>query len=93
MVISPLAAQHQFDACCGSFGTSIVATSGGLQQADKVPKAKSPQIIYALFIAATSSEFKHVRRKSSSAGAAWSRTSRYRYRRNDGEPNLIPVIH
>ncbi|WP_229421370.1 hypothetical protein [Telluria antibiotica] len=56
MVISPLAAQHQFDACWGSFGTSIVDTSGGLQQADNVPKAKSPQIICALFIAATSSE-------------------------------------
>jgi hypothetical protein len=56
MVISPLAAQHQFEACWGSFGTSIVDTSGGLQQADNVPKAKSPQIKCALFIAATSSE-------------------------------------
>jgi hypothetical protein len=53
MVIWPLAAQHQFDACCGNFGTSIVATSGGLQQADKVPNIKSPQNSVALFIAAT----------------------------------------
>jgi hypothetical protein len=52
MVIWPLAAQHQFDACCGNFGTSIVDTSGGLQQADKVPNIKSPQNIVALFIAA-----------------------------------------
>lgn len=31
--------------------------------------------------------------KSSSADAAWNPPSRYRYRRNDGEPNLIPVIY
>jgi hypothetical protein len=59
MVIWPLAAQHQFDACCGSFGTSIVATSGGLQQADKVPNIKSPQNIVALFIAATLQQINH----------------------------------
>jgi len=53
MVIWPLAAQHQFDACWGNLGTSIVATSGGLQQADKVPNAKSPQSICALFMTAT----------------------------------------
>jgi hypothetical protein len=53
MVIWPLAAQHQFDACCGNFGTSMVDTSGGLQQADKVRNAKSPQIKCALFITAT----------------------------------------
>ncbi|MFL6635235.1 MAG: hypothetical protein ACJ8HJ_23265 [Massilia sp.] len=53
MVIWPLAAQHQFDACCGNFGASIVDTNGGLQQADKVPNKKSPPSICALFITAT----------------------------------------
>ncbi|MFS2020438.1 hypothetical protein ACEN88_28155 [Massilia sp. CT11-108] len=53
MVIWPLAAQHQFDACCGNFGTSIVDTNGGLQQADKVPNKKIPPSIFALFITAT----------------------------------------
>jgi hypothetical protein len=53
MVIWPLAAQHQFDACWGNLGTSIVATNGGLQQADKVPNKKIPPRICALFITAT----------------------------------------
>jgi hypothetical protein len=65
MVIWPLAAQHQFDACCGNFGTSIVATSGGLQQADKVPNANNPQSKCALFITATSGEFNRLFRELS----------------------------
>jgi hypothetical protein len=53
MVIWPLAAQHQFDACCGNLGTSIVATSVGVQQADKVLNTNSPQSIFARFMTAT----------------------------------------
>jgi hypothetical protein len=53
MVIWPLAAQHQFDACCGNLATSIVATSDGVQQADKVPATRIPHSIRVLFITAT----------------------------------------